>query len=408
MISVNEALSIIRRETHSLGHERINLEGAVGRVLADDIIADMDLPPFDRSQMDGFAFRSDAVRNAPAELRVVGESAAGLGWHRELRPGEAVRIMTGAPVPPGADTVQKVELTSEANFDHDANHPANDTVTILESIAAQKNIVRRGSEIKKGERVLTKGGRVTERNVSVLAAFGYSIVAVSKRPKVSILTTGSEVVEIDQKPGPDQIRNSNSTMLSAMLGPANCGVDVLKSTTDDLEAIKDTIAGAALESDIIVTTGGVSVGKYDLTKKALAELGAEIFFDKVRLKPGKPTVFARLGETLIFGLPGNPVSAAVTYYLFVRHALMLMQNAAETELRRARSVAASTFKAARDRDTYLPAQTAVGEDGRLSVSPLKWLGSSDFIGFAASDALAYVPAGEKITEGELIDILLLY
>jgi len=407
MISISEALLHITTHTTVVGDEKVSLHKAVGRVLAEDIVADMDLPPFDRSQMDGFALRSEDIGITPVELNIAGESAAGHGWHRKMKKGQAVRIMTGAPVPDGADTVQKVELTSEASFASDDAQKTNGKVTIFESVAAGKNIVLRGAEVKKGEHVLTSGERITERMIATLAAFGCKKVKVAKRPKVSILTTGSEVVEIDDKPGKDQIRNSNSVMLEALTVAAGGKPKLLPSTSDDLKAIKKVIAKAAKKSDIVVITGGVSVGKYDLTKAALIELGAEVYFDKVRLKPGKPAVFARLGEALVFGLPGNPVSAAVTFYLFVRKSFLLMQKTSETDLRRGTAIADGALKAAKERDTYLPAKLEYTSDGHVTATPLKWIGSSDFIGFAQADALAFVPGSGRIEKGELAEILFL-
>ena len=407
MISISNAISLIEDNVESLGTDLAPVNDSVGRVLAEDIVADMDLPPFDRSQMDGFAVQAEDVANAPVELKLVGESAAGHGWHDEMKAGEAVRIMTGARVPKGADTVQKVELTSEYSFGSEAAQQTGGSVTINESIAAGKNIVRQGDEVKKGETIFQTGERINERMIATLAAFGYANVKVAKSPRVAIFTTGSEVVDIDQTPGVDQIRNSNSAMLSALVAATAGTPSLLSSAVDDLEAIKQAISSASENSDMIVITGGVSVGKYDLTKKALVELGAEVFFDRVRLKPGKPAVFARLGETLVFGLPGNPVSAAATFYLFVRKALLLMQNARETDLKKGVAIAGGPLKAAKERDTYLPAKLNIDESAFLTVTPVKWVGSSDFIGFGKADALAFVPGSEKINEGEIAEFLYL-
>jgi molybdopterin molybdotransferase len=406
MIPISKAIELIEQNVPQLGTETVPIGEIVGRILAVDIVADTDLPPFDRSQMDGFAVRAADVENAPVELRIVGESSAGNGWHDQMQPGEAVRIMTGAPVPAGADTVQKVELTSEANFASEAAQRNDGTVTIFEAISEGKNLVRKGAEVRQGEIVISNGERVNDRMVATLAAFGYSDIKVGTQPKVGILTTGSEVVEISQTPGTDQIRNSNSAMLDVLVRSAGGSTKILPSASDDLDAIKDVIKSAAYDSDMVVITGGVSVGKYDLTKTALHELGAEIFFEKLRLKPGKPAVFARLGQTIVFGLPGNPVSAAVTFYLLVRRALSIMQKARETGLRHGRAIAGGTLKAAKDRDTYLPARLSIDDNARITVTPVKWIGSSDFIGFGKADALAFVPAGERIETGGLAEILL--
>jgi molybdopterin molybdotransferase len=407
VISIQDAIQIITRTVEPLGTKQVPIDSSVGRILAEDIFADMDLPPFDRSQMDGFAIRADDVAGAPVELKIVGESAAGRGWHQELDRGEAVRIMTGAPVPAGADTVQKVELTSETTFASEDAQSKNGNVTIFEPIAAGKNIVRRGQEIKKGERVLKRGERINERVIATLAAFGYSMVEVSRRPSISVLTTGSEIVSVDEQPGPDQIRNSNSVMLKSMIESSGGRGRMLPDVSDDLGAIKNVIAAAAGDSDIVVITGGVSVGKYDLTKTALSEVGAEIFFDQVRLKPGKPAVFARLGETLIFGLPGNPVSAAVTFYLFVRRAILMMQRASDVAFRSGYALLTADVRAAKDRDTYLPAVLDSDVSGHLTVTPLRSQGSSDFVAFGRADALIFINSGDSRKAGDVVDVVAL-
>jgi molybdenum cofactor synthesis domain-containing protein len=196
-------------------------------------------------------------------------------------------------------------------------------------------------------------------------------------------------------------------MLRALAEAEAGEVSLLPTALDDLDGIKHVIETACDSADIAIITGGVSVGKYDLTKRALIELGAEIFFERVRLKPGKPAVFARLGDVLVFGLPGNPVSAAVTFYLFVRKALLLMQRARETDLHRGTAVANGVFKAAPQRDTYFPIRLEFGSDGRIAAEPVKWIGSSDFVGFGKSNALAFVPRGEVIQENEIVEIALL-
>lgn len=395
MIPISEAIEIIRRETPFLGSEAVALSESVGRVLVEDIVADSDLPPFDRSQMDGFAVIANNTRNAPAILKIVGESAAGKGWHHELKSGEAVRIMTGAPVPNGADAVQKLELASEL----DASH-----VTIAEPTEKGRFVIPKGFEINRGEKVFSKGEIVTANMIAGIAAFGYANVQVSKQPKVAILPTGSEIVEIDQTPGEDQIRNSNSPMLKVLAEKAGAAANSLPIARDSIAELKLQISFSAIANDILIITGGVSVGKYDFTKAALLELGAVVFFDKVQLKPGKPTVFAKLGDTLIFGLPGNPVSAAVTFYLFARLAISQMQSAAMAELRQGFAVLHGSIKGAKERDTYLPATLETDTKARLIANPLKWSGSSDFIGFAKAEALIVVPKGTSFEKGEVVEI----
>ena len=384
MISVAEAIRIVKEQTRALSLESVALQDALGRFLAEDIIADSDLPPFDRSQMDGYAVKASDVQTVPARLRIIGESAAGRGWHREMKTGEAVRIMTGAPVPVGADSVQQVELTRE--LDSGAE------VEILELVSPGRSIVARAAEIKAGEKVLSAGEHITAATMSVLASFGYAQVNVGTRPRVAILATGSELVTIDEKPGRDQIRDSNNFSIGAYAEIAGAIVEIFPLAGDDRSLLKRQIGEAAELSDILVTSGGVSVGVYDFTKLALKELDAEFFFERVALRPGKPTVFARLPNgTLVFSLPGNPVSASVTFNLFARTAILRMQRAKQPELEKETAVLAKTVKGAKERASYLPAQLSTNDDGQLLATPLKWGGSSDFVGFVRATAMIIVP-----------------
>jgi molybdenum cofactor synthesis domain-containing protein len=399
MISIKAALRFVEKNTGKLGVERIDLAEAAGRILAEPIVADTDLPPFDRSQMDGYAVIAKDTLNAPIQLNIVGESAAGRGWHNKLNRGEAVRIMTGAPVPKGADAVQKVELTTESDG----------IVTIFEHAKRGQNIVHRAAEIKRGKTISKTGEVVIENMIAALASFGYAKVKVARRPRVAILATGSEIVDVAKKPKRDQIRNSNSAMLDVLCRRFGAETLVLDNVGDDIGGLKSTIKSAIRNSrpEILIITGGVSVGKYDHTKTALTELGAHIFFDKVCLKPGKPAVFAKLGKTLIFGLPGNPVSAAVTFHLFVRKALLQLQGTTQTDLTTGHAILSANAKAARDRDTYLPSRLTTNEVGQLVATPLKSQGSSDFVGFARADSLVFIPAGKNCRARDIVDVAFL-
>ena len=388
MIPISEAIEIIKRETPSLEAETVELSVVCGRVLAEDIFADSDLPPFNRSQMDGFAVKSDDVENAPIKLKIVGESVAGKRWEGELNHGEAVRIMTGAALPIGADSVQKVEVTNE--FDG--------FIEIFEPTKAGQFFVEKAREITKGTKVFSRGEFINEKMIATLASFGYAKIKVSKRPTISILATGSELVAINETPNQDEIRDSNSATLKAF-AEKFAEIENVERIKDDLKSIKSAIRNS--QSAITILTGGVSMGDYDFTKPALRELGAEIFFDKVCLKPGKPCVFAKLGNQLIFGLPGNPVSVIVTFSLFVRTAILQMQNATQTQLKEGFAVVSSKLKGAKDRDSYLPASLEINEKAQLIATSLRFSGSSDFVGFAKADCLIFVPKG-KILEAESI------
>lgn len=409
MIPISDALKIIKRETFRLETETVDLSESIGRVLAEEIRADMDLPPFDRSQMDGFAVRAEETKNAPVNLKIIGESVAGKGFAGEkINAGETVRIMTGAPVPDAFDAVQKVELTKETG---------DGFVKILEAPRENQNINRRAEEIRAREKIFSPGEVVTENMIATLASFGYAEIKVFQKPKVSILATGSEIVDISEKPQQDQIRNSNSIMLDAFARKAGATTNVLPLVEDDFETLKNTIAAAVglindseirnTKSQILLITGGVSVGDYDFTNPALRELGAEIFFEKISLKPGKPTVFARLNDCLIFGLPGNPVSVAVTFYLFARTAILQMQGAGKCELKNGFAVVSEKIKAAPERDSFLPVSLKTGADGKLYIERLRFRGSSNFIAFAHAEALCFVPQAKTLEAGDVAQIAFL-
>ena len=393
MIPVAEAIQIVREQTEPLEVERVALADALGRVLAEDASADTDLPPFDRAQMDGYALRSEDVRVVPARLRVAGESAAGRGWRGRLGPGEAVRIMTGAPLPEGADCVEQVEVTRESEDGA--------TVEVGRATAPGQFYVTRGSEVRAGQTVLRAGEEVTAARAAVLAAFGYARVAVRRRPRVAVLATGTELVPVEGRPAPDEIRDSNTYSLAAYAGLAGAHAERLPLAGDDPVLLQQLIAEAAARADLLVLSGGVSMGRYDFTKAALHALGAELFFERVALRPGKPTVFARLpgGRVpLVFGLPGNPVSVSVTFNLFARTALRAMQGDAEPALREERAVLARPARGAAERTSYLPAALSTDASGRLLAEPLKWGGSSDFVAFAHAAALVIIPQGVKTAE----------
>jgi len=420
MISISEALKIIEREAASLEKETIDLDDSIGRILAETVKADMDLPPFNRSQMDGFAVRTKDVKDAPVQLKIVGEAAAGKGFDEKLKRGEAIRIMTGARVPDGADAVQKVELTKEERGGF---------ITISEPTKLQQHIVRRAEEIIKGEKIFSTGEKITARKIAVLASFGYAKIKVFQTSQVSVLATGSEIVAINEKPQRDQIRNSNSMMLKVLAEECSVTAKILPSVKDDIEKLKSQIAEAVglefkvqsskfkvknkqsqianRKSQILIITGGVSVGDYDFTKPALRELGAKIFFERIALRPGKPTVFAKLNGAFVFGLPGNPVSAAVTFYLFVRKAILQMQSANDCQLKEGFAVLSGKAKGAKGRDSFLPAELSFDETGKLFVAPLRWSGSSDFVAFSKADCLIFVPKDTNYERDETVKIMYL-
>ncbi|HEY0084030.1 MAG TPA: gephyrin-like molybdotransferase Glp [Pyrinomonadaceae bacterium] len=398
MIPVSEAIRIVEAQTPRLRAEAVALAEARGRVLAEDVIADTDLPPFDRALMDGYAVRAAdierATQSAPVRLSVVGEAAAGAGWRGRLQPGEAVRIMTGAPVPAGADSVQQVEVTRETE--------GGAFVEIERATTPSQFITKRATEIKRGEIVLSAGETINAAMMAALASFGYARVSVGARPRVSVLATGSELVAVGAQPGADQIRDSNTYSLLAYAEAAGASVEHAPLAGDEVELLQRVIGERAASADVLVLSGGVSMGVYDFTKTALGALGAEIFFERVSLRPGKPTVFARLGRTLVFGLPGNPVSVSVTFNLFARTAIRAMQGARDVGLVEEQAVLGREARGAVERASYLPAKLHTDARGRLVAEPLRWGGSSDFVAFTRADALVIIAAGVKLVEAETI------
>jgi molybdopterin molybdotransferase len=398
MLSVDEALAAVLREAKPLPAEEVALDAALSRVLAEDIAADRDLPPFDRSAMDGYALRAADVAGAPCALEVVGEVRAGDWPTLELRAGQAAKIMTGAPLPPGATAVQQVEKTRALDEFR---------VTILAPVEERQNVAPRGSEVRAGDRVLERGRPIDPAAIAVLAATGHDRVQVARRPRVAVLVTGDEIVDVAAAPLPSQIRNSNGPAVAAQARLAGASVRLLGIAPDrpdaTLEALRDGLAG----SDVLVVSGGVSAGDYDLVEPALAELGTTIFFTGVAIKPGAPLVFGRAGETLVFGLPGNPVSAQVTFDLFARAALLGLQGARVTSRPRLGVELATAFKNRSGRRCHLPARVRY-EDGRLVARGLRSSGSGDLVAHARANALVVLEAERRqAAEGEHAEALLL-
>ncbi len=398
MISVAAAIQIVQDQTPILPYERVALDDACNRFLAEDVIADSDLPPFDRSQMDGYAVRAADTESAPVRLRIVGESAAGNGWHQEMKAGQAVRIMTGAPLPAGADSVQQVEFTRDLSFEE---------VEIQKPVSVGRSIVTRASEVEQGATVLSGGEQINPAVLATLASFGYAKVKVGRRPRVAVLATGSELVAVNKQPGADQIRDSNNYSIGGYAELAGAQVERMSLAGDDVPVLKRQISEAAERSDVVVTSGGVSMGVYDFTKAVLNELGCQIFFERVALRPGKPTVFARMPNgTIVFGLPGNPVSVSVTFNLFARTSILRLQGAKQSQLSEQYAILAQAVKGAEGRESYLPASLRTDTDGRLIVEALKWGGSSDFVAFTRASALLIVGAGvQKQEAGSVVRVV---
>ena len=315
MLSVEEALARILGEIHPLPITQVPLAEAAGLVLAEDVVAREDMPPFANSAMDGFALRSQDSQpqaDQPPRLRVTGGVAAGYVADHAVEEGTAMRIMTGAPVPPGADAVIQVELTKY-------DGPESSWVEVLQAVAPGNNIRPAGEDMRSGQTILRQNTEIGPWEIGVLATLGMAMVPVTRKPQVAILGTGDEVIEIDQPLKPGKIRNSNSYLLEAAVARAGAQPVRLGVARDTVESLREKFA-QALGSDLIITSGGVSVGDFDLVKNIIAEQG-EINFWRINMRPGKPVAFGHIGQTPLLGLPGNPVSAAVTFELFGRPVL---------------------------------------------------------------------------------------
>ncbi|GCE17499.1 molybdopterin molybdotransferase MoeA [Dictyobacter kobayashii] len=319
MISVEEALARILAEIPTLPTIHVPLPEALGLVLAEDVIAQEDIPPFNNSAMDGFALLSqDSKIHAaqPPRLRVTGSVAAGYVADHAVEPGTAMRIMTGAPVPPGADTVIQVELTRHGG-------PESDWVEILQEVEPGNNIRPAGEDMQRGQLILPRGTEIGAWEIGVLATLGWASVPVTRQARVAILGTGDEVIEIDQPLQPGKIRNSNSYLLEAAVQRAGALPQRLGVALDTVESLREKFS-QALNADLILTSGGVSVGDFDLVKNIMSEQG-EVNFWRINMRPGKPVAFGHIGTVPLLGLPGNPVSSAVTFELFGRPVLRKLQ-----------------------------------------------------------------------------------
>jgi molybdopterin molybdotransferase len=363
-------------------------------VLAQEVKTDREYPPFDRSTRDGYAVRSGEVKPR-AQLKCVGEIKAGDTVTEALSVGTCVQIMTGAAVPEGADAVVMIEHTQREG----------DLVQFERAAQAGQNIVPRGSEARAGQTILKPGMRLGFVELALAAQVGATQLQCAKRPRVAILSTGDEVVLIDQQPGPFQIRNSNSVSLAAQVRIAGGEPVVLGNAADRVEDLGEKIE-RGLNEDALVLTGGVSMGKYDLVESVLKALGAEFFFDAVAIRPGKPAVFAICRGKPVFGLPGNPVSTMVTFQLFVTPAIDLLSGAESHPLPLVEARLAQALNERPGLTHFLPARIE-WHGAEPQVSTLKWQGSGDIAALAGANCFLVVPAErEKIASGERVSVLL--
>ena len=398
MLSYDEARRKVIEQVGKMRGPRasgsVSVWDALGLVLAEEVKTDRKYPPFDRSTRDGYAVRAKDVHPG-AQLICGWEIKAGDTVTEALAPGTCVQIMTGAAVPAGADAVVMIEYTQREG----------DLVRFERAAQTRQNIVPRGSEARRGQTILTPGMRLGFAELALAAQVGATQLQCAKRPRVAILSTGDEVVLIDEQPGAFQIRNSNSVSLAAQVRIAGGEPVVLGNAADRVEDLGEKIE-LGLKEDALVLTGGVSMGKYDLVENVLRALGAEFFFDAVAIRPGKPAVFAVCQGKPVFGLPGNPVSTMVTFQLFVTPAIALLSGAAAHPLPLLEARLAEALDERPGLDHFLPARIE-WRAAEAKVTALQWQGSGDIAALAGANCFLLVPADrQKIAAGERVSVLL--
>lgn len=404
MISISEAFELIEANVKPLEIEQVSLVDASGRVLAEEIASDVDSPPHDKSMMDGFALKSTDVANGTRSFEVVETIAAG-GWpEKTITTGKAARIMTGAPMPSGADSVVMIEQTKSQQAD------GKNIVSIeVDELVAGKYMMAKANNIRKGEVVFEAGHTIRPTDVGLLAEVGAANIAVVKRPAIAVLPTGDEIVDCSQKPGKGQIRNSNGPMLVAMIKQLGLEVTDLGIGRDS-ESELSKLVNQGLASDILILTGGVSMGQFDLVPGILEKAEVKQVFHKVAIKPGRPIWFGVLNRddgksTYVFGLPGNPVSSMIGFQIFVRTAIRIITRARQVRPGDVSAVLNSPHQARGDRPTFWPSRWVRDDDGRRKVEPLTWHGSSDLVALGEAEALTYFPPGTREhPAGELVKV----
>jgi molybdopterin molybdotransferase len=394
MLSVDEARARILESIGPLGSERLAIGECGGRILAADTRARRALPPWDNSAMDGYAVRA---ADLPGSLPIAATIAAGAATGAVHEAGTATRIMTGAPLPAGADCVVIREVVEVAG----------EIATIDRPGVSGDNVRRAGEDIERDAVAVRAGTRLDAAEIGLLAAVGYPELEVGRRPRVAILSTGDELVDVSDAPPPDKIINSNAYALSVQVAEAGGIAERRPIASDNLVATTEAIAEALAGADVLITSGGVSVGDYDVVKQAFADAGVDIGFWKVAMKPGKPLAFGLAGDKPVFGLPGNPVSSMVSFELFARPALMAMQGATELARGRAPVVIAGDYRKDPGRAHYLRA-TLRRRDGILEAVPLAKQGSGMLTSMTGIDALVVVGADTtEVVAGEILDALIL-
>ncbi|MEA3333233.1 MAG: gephyrin-like molybdotransferase Glp [Pseudomonadota bacterium] len=375
-----------------LSFEKVDLLASLGRILGEEVIADRDIPPQDNSAMDGYGLRavdSGAARSKPLRMPVIADIPAGSLWSGQLKAGQAVRIMTGAPLPVGVDAVVRRELVDELD----------DAIVLHESVLLGNDIRRAGEDVRKGETVLKIGSRITPAAVGMLAAVGMPYVAVVRRPRVAVLATGDEIVDFHQEPGPGKIRNSNSFSMAALVQQAGGVPQIFPITRDEPTIIRQALLEAVVGNDLVLTSGGVSMGDYDFLQDVIRDLPqVQVRFWQIRMKPGKPLLYSLIADKPVIGLPGNPVSTMVSFEQFVRPLMKKMAGWPESELLllKERAVVLEDLSAPGNRLHYARGVAERDKEGRLMVKLTGAQGSGILNSMVRGNCLVIQPAG---TEG---------
>lgn len=402
MLEIHQALKIVKEVARKLnpspiGVEMIPILESMGRIMAEPISLEFPQPPFDRSMRDGYALRAIDSIHAPLTLSLIGENAAGHVFCGTLQAGESLAIMTGAPMPPGADSVVMLE---------DVSMEDGGRIGISKSVRRGLNVAKTGSEHKAGEAILRKGDMIGSAELAILAAMGKSVVRVFPKPRVAVLVTGDELAGIDHEPDMAEIRDSNSYALWGQIISAG-GLPVRLGIVKDQPYELLSALEKGLDFDVLVVSGGVSKGKYDLVKPLLLELGAVLHFESLKLKPGKPAVFATARGKYVFGLPGNPVSAFVTFELLARPLLRFLQGAVDDYWPVAMATLKQKVQEKPGRTKILPAQVLSTIHG-LEAEPVEYKGSADIFAIGRANGFIVIPAeASLVREGDQVQVWLL-
>ncbi len=388
MIPLEDALEIVRQNKYLLGTEKVDFRESVNRILREDVVSDIDMPPFDKSAMDGYACRREDLFN---ELNVVEIIQAGYQPQKELRKNECAKIMTGAMMPEGSDCVIVIEEVEEL--------PGNKIK--FKGEKTSKNICVTGEDVVLGQKLISSGTRITAKEIASLALCGHVNPLVSIKPKIGIIATGDEIVEPDLIPKKSQIRNTNSYQLMAQCFQFGCEPKYYGIAIDTEDEISKAIVKAKEENDLVIITGGVSMGDFDLVPAVLIKNGFKILFDQVAIQPGKPTVFGRDGNKFVFGMPGNPVSSFVCFEIFVKEflaGLMGLNNHTRIfKMRLAKEIKRKKNK----RLAWIPVK--INSDGKIE--PVEYHGSAHINALAFADGITSIPIGvNEIKEGSIVDV----